>query len=253
MTPPQEWALGSGSVDPTPWPGPSSAGAASGIAQLTHPGTGDVARGAWTNVAAWRGAQASPVSVLVGTSREAMTQGRGGATEVTGVVSLGGILRFTFGLGAALRTVEADLRAGSYQLPPCDYCTLDAMLWKRSAAPIQAQVNGAIVPGFLPNPSRLTNTVQLTIFQAESYTDAVPAGARWVALGGGNPTGIGGAGPILSYRQGAAGLYLRHDYAAGVFLGQPGVPTELLNTAAWVVANEGPVSVDVTLRFFLEV
>lgn len=248
-----DWPLGSGSVDDTPWPGPSSAGAASGLAQLTHPGGGDVARGAWTNVAAWRGESAKPVTVLVGTSREAMTQGRGGSTEASGVFSLGGILRFTYGMGAALRTLEADLRKGSYQLPPCDYVTLDAMLWKRSVAALSVQVSGAIVPGYFPNASRLTNTVELTIAQGDTYQDTPPAGARWVALAGGAPSGIGGTDPILTYSQSPAGIYMRHDYAAGVFLGQPGQPVELLNSADFIVANEGTVSKQCVLRFFLEV
>jgi len=276
-----DWPLGSGSVDPTPWRGSggtSSPMPATGRAALTHPGTGRIERGGWQTVAAWRSpdGQASPVAMMVASTAEVLTQlgntyTAGGPTGGSGVRSeLAGALRVTYGLGAVLRTFEADMRPGSYQLPPCDLAQVEAQLFGHSASPVAVEVSGALVAGLQPMPSRFTSSQRLTMFggrwegddldgRANHYTDAPPATARWVSMASSEvwfPDE--GNGYALMYKQPRAGLFMLHDYTRRLFIGQPGQVSELLDHAPYAVnlitaAAVDAAGVQVLLRFYLEV
>jgi hypothetical protein len=276
--------LGSGSVDPSPYGGGEDANGgyaarggnvnvASGRANLTNNFLSDRPL-TYTNVCSWTTQGGPmPVSLLVGVdSRQGVTIENPYVTELQ-VLSqvaganlfpyvieegqpvpappLGGVLRVTYGIGTSVKVLEADIRAGSYQLPPCDRAQLDAFLWLFGAADFD--LIGGIVPGVLPTPSRFTASARLRIPAGESKTIYVPLGARWMAMAGGNPTGTGLGQPILVAKQGESSVFLLHDYQTGSFLSQPGQPVELFNRENVVISNGGPDLAYVIVRFFLEV
>jgi hypothetical protein len=281
--------LGSGSVDPTPYQGAGGADLFN-VAQLRGAAPPNVASGrsslillddvptprplAYVGICSWRSnAGPLPVSVLVGvdsrlgvssaapyvTDRQVLSQLTGGALFAWVIVEghpvpvppLAGTLRLTYGIGSSIKILEADIRAGSYQLPPCDQANLDAFVFL--SGPCNFDVLGGIVPGVLPTPSRFTASVRLRLEPAQSYSVPVPLGARWVAMAGGDPTGTGVGQPVLQAKQGASSVFLLHDYQTGSFLSQPGQPVEIFNREDVVVTNAGPAEAFVTIRFFLEV
>lgn len=274
------WPLGSGSVDPTPWQGPGSQMTpmpSTGRAALTHPGGGAVARSNWAPLASWRSpsGEASPVACMINSSAEVWTQlgnsitagtAFGGGSGVRG--ELAGCLRVTYGLGAVLRTFEADIRPGSFQLPPCDLATIEAQLFGHSDAPVTVEVSGALVGGVQPQPSRFTASQRLTMFtgrwelddfegKPNHYTDSPPAIARWVSMSSAEVSFPEEAadGRAFLYAQPPAGLYMFHDYGRRIFIGQPGQVSEMIDHSPYTVQFLGSADggVRVLLRFYLEI
>jgi hypothetical protein len=249
-----------------------------GRATLTHPGGGAVERSTnWVPLASWRSpsGQASPVACMINSSAEVWTQlgnshtagaAPGGGSGVRS--ELAGCLRVTYGLGAVLRTFEADIRPGSYQLPPCDLATLEAQLFGHSAAPVAVEVSGALVGGLQPQPGRFTSSQRLTMFTGRwllddkdgmpnYYTDTPPPIARWVSMSCAEVSFPEEAADGLAffYAQPPAGLYMAHDYGRRIFIGQPGQVSELIDRSPYTVQFVGSADggVRVALRFYLEI
>lgn len=165
------------------------------------------------------------------------------------LAELGGVLRLTYGHGAAQRVAEGDLRSGSYQIPPCTSCLIEAFLYL--TGPATVTVSASLVPGALESPSRLLNTFRATLAAGGTVTAKVPLGARWVSLSGGGATGIATGQPVISLRQ-ASGPLIYQDFATGVFHGTSGQLVELGGRDDVIVTNHGASPVTVTARFALE-
>lgn len=266
---PGSYPLGSGSVDPDPWPGGvappmGDPGPASGEARLSVPNA-VVPRpvgGLWSNVCQWRsnGSPRPLVLTVQLASNVAASAAAPFAAEALllsqvsgnamGTAKAAGVLRVTYGQGNTLRVIEADLRSGSYQLPSCDLATVDVLAFGQG--PIEMRVQASLMVGLHPLPSRFASSVRATLAAAASVVEKVPFGARWVAISGGAPTGIGAGQPVYSLAQGPAGLYLVHNFVDGVFLSQPGQPVELSSREDVTLTNGGSASGDFTIKFFLE-
>lgn len=162
----------------------------------------------------------------------------------------GGVLRISYGVGNVLRTVEADLRGGCYQLPPCSVAWVEAFLWLNG--PRTIDVTAAIAPGTTDSPARLVNTVRTTLAVAASATEHVPFGARWMSVSGGNATNIGAGQPAFSVQQGTRGPLLLQDWVNGNLTAGPGVAVELANRDDITISNLGTTSIVLSTRFLLE-
>lgn len=163
--------------------------------------------------------------------------------------ALQGVLRFTYGAGAAQRVIELDLKSGNFQLPPCTTCTVEAFLYGNG--PGSAQVSAALVPGRHENPTRPTNTVRtVALAPAAEVTLKVPFGARWAALYAGTPTQIAAGQPSALLSQ-ASGAVVILDWASGVLVPAPGVFAELPDRTDVIARNVGAAAI-LTVRFGLE-
>jgi hypothetical protein len=161
-----------------------------------------------------------------------------------------GALRVRFGLGSTIRTLEADLRGGSFQLPPCEFVNVAAFIF--GLGPINVQVSAAVVPGVVSSAARFTSTFKPTLAPLGSVTEEIPFGARWVALSGGAPTGIGAGQPNFTLSQAGGGIYLSHNFVDGIFISQPGQPVELVSRGAVTLLNNGAAAAAAHVKFFLE-
>lgn len=258
------WPLGSGSVDEEPWKGGVlDVPAASGTVTLSQGNTTTARPPQASGVLAWRSTK-GPMNVVLIVDVAAML-GSSAAnpyaqeqllfTQLSGlnmgtVQQPAGVLRIAYGYGTTLRTIEADMRSGSFQLPPCDVVTVDAYIF--GLGPITAKVSAAVVPGRIPNGARFTSTWKPTLNAAASASEPVPFGARWVALAGGAASGIGANQPIFSLSQAGGGVYLLHDFVNGVFVSQPGQPVELVSRGAVTILNGGNAAAAGHVKFFLE-
>lgn len=163
----------------------------------------------------------------------------------------GGVLRVTYGQGNTVRVLEADLRSGTYQLPACSTCTVEAFLWLNG--PASCVVAASIIPGRTDAGSRFVHSFRSTLAAGASVTEKVPFGARWMALAGGAATALGAAGqPQLLLSQGASGPVIVHDYVSGSFLAAPNDGVELSSRSDVTLKNNGTAQVSATVRFLLE-
>lgn len=177
-------------------------------------------------------------------------QGSGNAGGV-GSLNSGGVLRITYGMGSAVRVLDADLRGGSYQLPPCTTCTVEAFMFGNGPnGPVD--VSASLVPGHVQSPARFVHSFTTQLAAGAFVFEKVPYAARWVSMVGGDPTNVGAGQPILTLKQGTTGPFLLHDYTNSVFLSTPGQPVELANRGDIKVMNLGLATVTATVRFFLE-
>jgi hypothetical protein len=281
----QDWPLGQGSAWRPQQGGSGAPPPVSGRTVLTLPNSLTERPLAWTNVCLWRSQQGPHPLVLLVTARRTdvvpnldhtfgdevslSTQLSGkpiGAAriddaEVRGDQRGAGVLRVTYGIGNALRVLEVDIRPGSYQLPPCDYASVDAYayLW----GPYSIEVGASIVPGVTDTPARFTSTLTAFVPDDELVTEPVPYGARWVTMFGGCPSALGEAGqPILALAQRSTGLLILHDYETPAFLHPPGQAAELpsrepilvmLRQGGFAVRDPGDThGGTVVIKFYLE-
>lgn len=242
---------------------------ASGQVLLTTP-TGTTARRDFSQIVRWLADDRYPsalaliVDVRGGTPTAAnpfagqtsyLAQGAGERAAPSAAVSAG-ILQIAYGSGSALRTLEADLRSGSYQLPSCTSCTVSAQLYQ--GGPSSVTVSAALVPSPAAIAGgRLLNSIRLELAAGASAVLAVPFGARWVSVLGGGATAIGSGQPRVTLYEDAAtrgGAAIIQDYAAGAFVGDPGAMVELSGTRSSVtITNEGAATARFTVRFGLEI
>lgn len=268
----RQWPLGQGSVDEEPWPGASSAPegvpppvsgyvelrAANATSTVTRPLSGQ-------QVCAWRSDRgAHPLALLlsvdsglsaVPTSPYAADLAL--ASQLSGT-ALGappsvraGVLRITYGVGACVRVLEADLQSGSYQLPPCDYAVVEAYLYCANVGVMLARVAASLVPGLAPNPARLVATWTPYVAGGGQLSERTPFGARWVSLAGGDASGIGAGQAKLRLWQ-PAGLVILQDWTTGYFVGLPSQPIELSSRGQITVTNDGAAATYATVRLYLE-
>ena len=176
-----------------------------------------------------------------------LAQGSGTA-QGTGTET-GGVIRLTYGAANVQRVVELDMRAGTYQLPPCALATVDAFLYLNG--PRTVNIAAALVPGTVDTPTRATNTLRTTLVAGATAAIQVPFGARWVSLSGGGPTNIGASQPAVSLAQTSGPLILQ-DYANGNFTAGPGALVELASRADLTLSNLGTAAATFTTRFLLE-
>lgn len=187
---------------------------------------------------------ASPFAQQVHLLAQASGTAQGSGSET------GGVLRISYGVGNVLRVVEADLRGGCYQLPPCSSAWVEAFLWLNG--PRTVDVAAAIAPGTTDSPARLVNSFRTTLAVGATATEHVPFGARWLAVSGGNPTNIGSGQPAFSVQQGTRGPLILQDWVNGNFTAGPNTAVELANRDDLTLTNLGTTSIVLTTRFLLE-
>jgi hypothetical protein len=92
-----------------------------------------------------------------------------------------GFVRIEYGDGQASRAIVADLKSGTYQVPPSLQVRVTAKCYTPSATAFAptTRVRGAISPGTIPNPARLTYSHMQSMAAGASFDFQVPDGARW--------------------------------------------------------------------------
>lgn len=171
-----------------------------------------------------------------------------GATTTRGL----GVLRFTYGVGNAVRVIDADLKTGTYQLPPSSSCTVEAFLYGYFGSATRVTVSAAVAPGLTHFPTRPFNTIPVTLNAGLSQLIQAPFGARWVGLAGGVATGVGAGQPHLVLTTGGIGPAIVQDWTTGTFVGAPNAMVELSHRVNPSLRNNGGTSVESTVRFGLE-
>jgi hypothetical protein len=183
----------------------------------------------------------------------AFAQADGEAATNLGWTGLGGMMRLVYGAGNVLHVREADLRSGSYAVPACTMCTVEAFLYL--TGPSARDVSATLIPVRSEQAARLINTARVMLTAGGTAGFRVPYGARWVSLSGGDNRGTIGAGQanIALYEGGHDGVSIILDYGSGTFVGSPGQMVELSGDRSDVIVkNYGAADATVTVRFALE-
>jgi len=198
-----------------------------------------------------------------------------GGEEYSGMaIGPTGIVAIEYGSGSALNRIFADLRPGTYALPPCEFARASIIAFHPNASFSDGlpgfSVAGTLFEGQHKNPARLTSTLIATVDASQNFAAVVPAQARWVDIEGGNvqaPLGTVVAAKIrfleeryslVSATWEGAGRYIVRDEAAGIF--PDPMPVELatsgsasaFTSARFRVWNDGAAAADITVKFFLE-
>ena len=171
-----------------------------------------------------------------------------------GYVGEFGRLVIRYGVGACTRQLIADLRSGTYQLPPCEFATVDVI----ASSLDRISVSAAMAEGWVPQPARLTHTFLMNLGIGYAGALAYPDGARWVTImtsaqqtGAGNPHFLFYAGTS----GGNVAPLIRQDFATEEFFPPSPGPHELapmMGDARWGYSNEGAGAIKVAVRFYLE-
>ena len=177
-----------------------------------------------------------------------------------------GALLIEYGAGAAVNYLIADLKSGSYALPPCDYAQVSARVWHPHATlgdqcPA-VSLAATLLVGQHKNPARLTCSYMGVLAASSSFVGAIPQCARWVDLQGGHDLSnedvvTPGALRLLEYKSGTGldgrgvGRYLYSNWAEGVHV-PDATPVELARGDAYVVYNDMADASPVSVKFFLE-
>lgn len=263
---PGQYPLGQGSVDERAWPGgiavpgpvaPSSSGEAAfvrvDVSSLIRPPSG------WQSITQWRSPRPSPVVLQLNVRNDA--QGIGAANPYSGEAfvptqlscqsapsTLAGVLRVTYGVGNAQRVLEVDMKGGSYQLPPCDFVSVEGLMY--GLGPCNIRIGASVTPGRVDGGARFTNTWRPTVAAASYKTEPCPFGARWMSLS--SDQYDVGTGVKLRLFQ-AGGPLIVQDYANTVFVGAPGQPIELATRNAVLLYNDdAALAASCIVKFYLE-
>lgn len=263
---PGQYPLGQGSVDERAWPGgiaapapvaPSSSGETPfvrvDVTSQIRPPNG------WKSIAQWRSPRPSEVVLQLTVTNDA--QGVGAADPYSGETwfptqlacqsapsTKAGALRITYGVGNSQRVLETDIKAGSFQLPPCDFVSVEGQVY--GLGPCNFRVGAAITPGRVDGGARFTNTWRPTVAAASYKSEPVPFGARWMSLAC-DQYDVGTGVKLRLFQ--AGGPLIVQDYGSAIFVGNPGQPIELASRSPVLLYNDdAALAAYCTVKFYLE-
>jgi hypothetical protein len=185
-----------------------------------------------------------------------------------------GVVLLEYGAGGARNYAVADLRPGSYALPPCEFAQVSISGFHPTATPSDPMpsldVAGTLLEGQHKHAARLTASLVGMVAGGDSYIAEIPAQARWVDVEGGAVGPIATGGTItaakvrfreLAYHQGppaawfGGGRYIVRDEANGVY--PDPMPVELASasrygTGNFQVWNDAAAEAVISVKFYLE-
>jgi hypothetical protein len=186
-------------------------------------------------------------------------------------VSQTGILILEYGSGSAMNRVFADLKAGAYAIPPCEFAQVSVQLFHPHAGGGSPglEVAGCLLQGQHKHSARFTASLVTLVAPLTNFAAPIPAQARWVDIEGGHTyPGIDTVTPakvrflerlFLPSRSMTfgAGRYIVRDEATGVF--PDPMPVELAcpggngyGPGTFALWNDGAAEALITVKFFLE-
>jgi hypothetical protein len=190
-----------------------------------------------------------------------------------------GIIILEYGAGAARNYVFADLKPGTFAIPPSEFCQVSILAYYPSAQEdgafdvmAQLDVFGTLFEGQHKHAARFTSTLIARVQAGKTFAYEIPAFARWVDFQGGHVETSQG-GPLTSakvrfmeeasqtdpawgvFSRGVgAGRYIVRDEANGVF--PDPLPVELSAPGSvgnhFRVWNDSAGPAVVAVKFFLE-
>jgi hypothetical protein len=200
-----------------------------------------------------------------------------GGTEVPGIMEIGrtGIVVLEYGAGAARNFAFADLKPGTFAIPPCEFCQVSIVAFFPYADPFdmmpELAIAGTLLEGTHKHAARFTSTLIARVQPGKSFKLPTPPLARWVDFEGGRAENSSNVvtsamvrfleehtdrdqfagGPFQSV---GSGRYIVRDEANGIYP-EP-MPVELSSPGGdfsfFRVWNDGAFSAAVTVKFFLE-